>query len=436
MSMAADDDGGRDVAAAHEVAPVPAGRARVLFVTSNFPRWPGDSTTPFILHLARDLRSLGWDVRVLAPHAPGARRAEHIDGVPVERFRYLWPESLQTLCYQGGTLINLRRHKVNFAKLPVFVLSEWAALARRLARGEIDLVHSHWILPQGFTAALAAKPLGIPHIATVHGGDIFALSGPVMTACKRIALQLADAVTVNSSATAAAVARVAPHVDTLVRIPMGASFDSPADPQRIAEVRAKFRRAAGPLLVFVGRLVEEKGVDDLIAAVAILLRTLADLTALIVGDGQDRQRLQRLAEELGVADRVTFAGWVPSEQVRSYISAADLFVGPSKRAPDGWIEAQGLVFIESMLAGTPVIATASGGIVDAIQHDETGLLVPEASPDDIARAVLRLVAEPELAARLRQDGAVLARREFTRDASAKAFSELYKRVLSRRAAPT
>jgi glycosyltransferase involved in cell wall biosynthesis len=189
------------------------------------------------------------------------------------------------------------------------------------------------------------------------------------------------------------------------------------------------------LLIFVGRLVEEKGVSDLLAAVAILRRTLVDVTALIVGDGQERPQLQQLAEELGIADRVTFAGWVASERVHSYVSAADVFVGPSKRAREGGVEGQGLAFIEAMLAGTPVIATASGGIVDAVLHEQTGLLVPEASPDDIAAAVLRLVAEPALAARLRQEGAALARREFTRDASAQAFSELYQHVLSRPAVP-
>lgn len=67
-------------------------KRRVLFVTSNFPRWPGDSTTPFVLHLAQDLIKIGWEVDVLAPHAPGTKKNEIINGVSVERFQYLWPE--------------------------------------------------------------------------------------------------------------------------------------------------------------------------------------------------------------------------------------------------------------------------------------------------------------------------------------------------------
>ena len=71
---------------------------RVLFVTSNFPRWNGDTTTPFVLHLAQDLQAVGWAVEVLAPHAPGAARQEVLDGITVHRFRYFWPEAWQSVC--------------------------------------------------------------------------------------------------------------------------------------------------------------------------------------------------------------------------------------------------------------------------------------------------------------------------------------------------
>ncbi len=92
-------------------------RGRVLCMTSNFPRWDGDSTTPFILHLVQDLQAFGWAVDVLAPHAPGAALKETLGGVRVERFRYFWPEAQESLCYQGGALSNLRRNPFNKFKL-------------------------------------------------------------------------------------------------------------------------------------------------------------------------------------------------------------------------------------------------------------------------------------------------------------------------------
>lgn len=129
----------------------------VLFITSSYPRWPGDATPPFVHHLAQDLRALGWNVHVLAPHAPGAARDEVMDGVPVHRFRYFWPESLQTVCYDGGALVKLRNNRWNFTLIPFLVVAQWLAVQTRVIRRKTVLLHSHWLLPQGFTAACAAR---------------------------------------------------------------------------------------------------------------------------------------------------------------------------------------------------------------------------------------------------------------------------------------
>lgn len=398
---------------------------RILCVTSNFPRWPGDSTTPFVLHLAQDLQQLGWRVDVLAPHAVGAAVRETIGGVRVERFRYLWPSSLETVCYHGGALINLRRSRSNHLKLPALVASECLNLAHRLIGGKYDLLHSHWILPQGFNGILTAGLLGIPHVTTVHGGDIFGLRGALLTMFKRFALRYADAVTVNSSVTERAVTEIAPNIKELHRIPMGVSTHVEKTSPSSVELRNRYRRGNGPLLVFVGRVVEEKGVEDLIKAVDILLPQFPDISGVIVGEGQDRYKYEAMSETFGVSDQVIFTGWVEPNVIPAYLAAADIFVGPSREASDGWIEAQGLTFIEAMVAKTPVIATRVGGIVDSVRHEETGLLVNERSPDEIAKAIERLVREPSLADCLRERGYKLAVNEFSRTFSAKSFSDLF-----------
>lgn len=407
------------------------GRGRVLLTSSNFPRWDGDSTTPFILHLAQDLQALGWRIDVLAPHAPGAALREEIGGVSVERFRYCWPDRLQSVCYQGGALINLRKNRVIFAKLPLLVYAEWAAVTRKLATGRYDLLNSHWILPQGFTGVLAAKPFGVPHVITAHGGDVFALRGRALTRAKAFALRHADAVTANSGATARGIAEIAPQAAAPQRIPMGASDRAP-DRVHVEEIRRSYRRDGGPLVVFVGRLVEEKGVGDLLRAVSILSVDRPDTTALVVGDGQDRALFEGLGRQLGLEDRVAFTGWVDPRQVGDYLAAADVFVGPSRRSKEGWVEAQGLTLAEAMLAGTPVVATDVGGISDTVRHEETGLLVEEASPRQIATAVARLIEAPEFARRLAEGAHAFARENLTRNGTASRFSELFARLSEER----
>lgn len=401
---------------------------RILCMTSNFPRWSGDSTTPFVLHLAQDLQALGWEIDVLAPHAPGCAMRETLDGIDVQRFRYLWPERLQTVCYQGGALINLRKSKANKLKLPALIAAEWAKCATILATRRYDLLHSHWILPQGFTGVLAAKPLRIPHVITVHGGDIFGLRGKLLSRFKQFALKHADAITVNSSVTRQAVGELA-DLGKVEQIPMGVATDRAPDPQLVAELRNQYRSGVGPLLVFVGRLVGEKGVEDLIRAVAHSVQNLPDVCALVVGEGQDRAELEALAAQLGVADRIDFVGWIDPGRMASYLAAGDIFVGPSRRSRDGWIEAQGLTFIEAMLQKVPVVATRSGGIVDSVKHEQTGLLVDERAPDQIAAAILRLTRDAELRNNLSARAYANALEKFSRRSSAARFSELFKRQI-------
>jgi glycosyltransferase involved in cell wall biosynthesis len=310
-------------------------------------------------------------------------------------------------------------------KVPALLVAELWAVLVHLASREFDVVHSHWILPQGLLAGLAATVSRTPHVATIHGGDVFALRGATFARLKLLAMRLADVTTANSTATLQAALDLGAAASRTVRIPMGASEPPPDSATAAMPVRASFRQGAGPLLVFVGRLIEEKGADDLLHAIAILSKNWPDIRALLVGDGQARAELKQLAARLGVAERVTFIGWVDASQVPTYLAAADVFVGPSKRSPQGWQEAQGLSFVEAMLSGVPVVATDSGGITDLVRHEVTGLVVPQNDPASIAAAVERLLRDDELRTSVVATAARLTRAEYTRKIAAERFSALY-----------
>ena len=405
----------------------------ILCLTSNFPRWQGDSTTPFVLHLAQDLQQIGWQVTVLAPHGEGAKRDETLDGIRVRRFRYLLPARLETVCYQGGALINLRKDRFNYAKLPPLIFFEWLQTALWLLKGKFDILHSHWLLPQGFVGALAAAPLGIPHVCTVHGGDVFGLQGQLLKKFKSFAIRHTDAVTVNSSATRRAISSICPNYSALHTIPMGVSAGGypPQHRVQMAGIRSRFRRGQGPLLLFIGRLVEEKGLADLLDAMALLRDRHQDMTLVVIGEGQDRPFFEKQVHDQGLVGQVMFTGWLNSDQIPGYLAAADIFIAPSRTAPDGWVEAQGLTIIEAMMAGLPVIATRTGGIADSVDHEASGLLVPERSPADVATAITRLVDDPALAKRLGLRARHEATAKFSRETSAAQFSQLFESLIRR-----
>lgn len=404
---------------------------RILCLTSNFPRWAGDATTAFVLHLAQDLQELGWQITVLAPHAEGAHRQEYMEGIEVCRFRYLLPSRWQTVCYQGGALINLRKNRWNYAKLPALLFCEWLQTTRHLQTGKFDLLHSHWLLPQGLVGGLAAAPFGVPHVCTVHGGDVFGLQGRLLTKLKAVAVRHADAVTVNSSATRQAVTNICPDYAPLHTIPMGVAVTAcrPQMQEQAAQIRAQFRRGGGPLLLFVGRLVEEKGLPDLIEALAGLRDRLPELTLLVIGEGQDRQLLEQQTQARGLGAQIKFTGWLNAEQIPKYLAAADIFVSPSR------MEAQGLSIIEAMMAHLPVIATRCGGIVDSVRHEFSGLLVEKSDPEALGMAILRLANDPHLADRLRRCAFETAVAKFSRPATAAKFSQLFTSLLKNHSCP-
>jgi Glycosyltransferase Family 4 len=173
---------------------------RILFLASSAPRFAGDATSPFILNMARDISDLGWQVEILAPHAPGLRKTEIINGVTVRRFQYLWPAACQTLCYNGGAAVNLKRNRLNFLAVPFLVTAELLSALIFLVRRHPVLVHSHWVIPQGVVGQLLAL-FGIPHIISVHGADVYGFRGGWMRALKSWALRHSEHVIANSTST-------------------------------------------------------------------------------------------------------------------------------------------------------------------------------------------------------------------------------------------
>jgi len=406
-------------------------RGRLLYVTANFPRWSGDAVPPYTIHLARDLQASGWRVDVLAPHAPGAARSETVDGIHVERFRYLLPEAAQTVCYGSGSLVNLEDRRQDLAKVPLLVAAQLASVARRLLSGRYDLVNSHWALPQAFTTTLVARLAGVPHVATCHGEEFHVLRGRALLPFKRIGLRAADVVTVNSRSTEAALRTQVPGVRSVRRIPMGVTTDVQPDPALVRSLRARHLVGNGPLVMFTGRHVDDKGVDDLLRAIPLVASRLPDVRAIIAGDGRDRETFEKLAAELGVTDRVWFPGWVPDVDLPSYYAAADVFVAPSRPGRTGFIEGQGLTPLEAMIFGTPVVATTFGGYADIIHHERTALAVPGRAPDAIASAIERIAVDRNLAESLTSTGATFAVENYSRRSVADRFTDLFDELIAR-----
>jgi glycosyltransferase involved in cell wall biosynthesis len=362
-------------------------RPKLLILTSTLPRWAGDSEPRFVLDLAHAL-SDRFACTILAPQAVGAARREWLDGVAIVRFPYAPIARWQTLAAPGAIMPNLRKHPLLYALVPALIISQFFALLRMLKRDRFDLVHSHWLVPQGLVLALAGLFVRVPPtLVTCHGADAFTLEFPPLARLKRWALRKADAATVVSRDIAAHLAQA---VKTpLVLIPMG------VDLQRFA----MRDRLSGPdrTILFAGRLAAKKGVDHLIRAMAD--RRLRDrgATLQIIGNGPLREELEQLARTLGVAPQVSFRGSLPHAELARAMQAATIFCAPFVVGTDGDREGTPTILLEAAASGIPIVTSDVGGCGDIIRAGHSGWLLPPGDEEALASALVEALDNPDRA---------------------------------------
>ncbi|MFZ3276518.1 MAG: glycosyltransferase, partial [Acidobacteriaceae bacterium] len=265
------------------------------------------------------------------------------------------------------------------------------------ARHLISLLHAHAALPCGQAAMLLARDLGIPFVVTVHGLDAFStqqVPGWFGQRCSAVSQDVYRA--------AARVICISEQVARRVREGLGAS------PVRISVAyngvdSSLFTPASGPavaneVILSVGNLIPIKAHDLLLRSVAAIAPDQPEVQCSIIGDGSERARLQQLARELCIEDRVHFLGRRPRSEVAAAMRDCTLFALPS------WYEGLGCVYLEAMSAGRPAIACRGQGIEEVICHGENGWLVQPKNIDDLTTALQTLLSDRPLREKLGCNG--------------------------------
>jgi phosphatidylinositol alpha-1,6-mannosyltransferase len=178
------------------------------------------------------------------------------------------------------------------------------------------------------------------------------------------------------------------------------------DPQRFKPSRSPSDVNRPKRIITVARLDLHKGHDRSLEALALVKSKALDFEYLIVGKGDEENRLRLMVKKLGLESKVTFAGYVPDKKLPGVYAGADIFLMASREIPGrlDLIEGFGIAFLEASASGLPVIAGRSGGVADAVRDGETGLLVSADDPKDIAEAICLLLTSPQLCRRLGSEG--------------------------------
>lgn len=364
---------------------------RILVVSSVYPTTPDGNHGSFVREAILRLEPTGAQFSVFAPAYEGSP-SYRLDGVEVYRFRYC-PKPFENLVRDGAPT-KIQRQPLYLIAAALYILLGTVQLFWVCWRKRPDLLHVNWPFPHALMALPASKLLRIPMVFSFHGAELLlARKFGFVAKMLRWMLPMAQGVTANSSFTRSLIGKL--YDGEVQVIPYGLTIEAkPAQRRQPGEV---------PTLLFVGRLDERKGLRYLLEALPLILQQQS-VRLRIVGKGILEAELIQQCQALGLESVVDFLGFVSKEELADEYARCDVFVLPAIIDSKGDTEGLGIVMIEALAHGKPVVATEVGGIPDVIVSGQTGILVQQKDPQALKQAILELLENPQRASLLGECG--------------------------------
>ncbi|MBP5248098.1 MAG: glycosyltransferase family 4 protein [Fibrobacter sp.] len=392
---------------------------KVLVVGSVYPRFEEDNEVPWLRKSVATLQSEGVEVEVLAPSYKGLK-SHTIDGIPVHRFRYA-PKNLEILTHDEGAPTKMAKHpSMQLLAIPYcisgFFKCLWLAKTKKF-----DIIHAHWPFPHALIALGACKLFRIPLVLNFHGAELLLIRKkkwirPIM----KFIIGKANAIFANSRFTASKISAL--RNANIQWSPYGSPLSS-------GKVPPPHERKDRYKILFVGRHIERKGIEYLIQAAKLLDPQKFEVR--IVGKGNLTESLKEFAQKISV-ENVTFTGPLSPDDLRKEYLQSNCFVLPAIVDSKGDTEGLGVVLIEAMQYGLPVVASNVGGIPDVVVNGETGILVPEKDPEALAQAFQKLEKDPAYEAELLKGAEKRIDECFCWEKIAQKQIEIYKKLICRK----
>jgi len=394
----------------------------ILYITTAFPRFSNDSITPWLVKTINLMKNKGVNIDVYTSAYKGLTY-NSINNINVYRFRYFF-SSLERLTHEEMTLERMKKGLI-FKLLPFFYLIFGSlGIIFHCKRRKYDIIHVHWPFPNFIFGYIASNILNVPVVSTFHGVGLRYIKNLKLNLRPFIkwVVKNSNLITVNSSHTEK---ELNPYnVENIEIIPFGASVESKGE--------IEFNNyTEGFRILFVGRLVERKGVEYLLEAIKLLKdREGLSVRLTVVGEGNKKEYLLEKKRKLKLYDKdVIFKGMISEQELIRQYQLCDIFVLPAIIDSTGDTEGLGVVLLEAMSFGKPVIASRVGGIVDIVKDNKTGILVNEKSPSELAQAIKYLIENPEEKRRLSKKGYEFQKKNFSWDSITESLINNYQNLI-------
>lgn len=389
---------------------------KIGVITSAYPEFKDDPHGIFVHRLLKGIaEEEGHEILVIAPFT-GGKSNYAVEGIRVERFNYFYPKRFQSLCGRSGMIDNVKEGFFVKIQLLSFLFFNVVYSLRKLK--EMDIIHVQWPIPNGLGAIFLKKIYGIPYINTVHGEEVY-LSKRYHTifALKWIINNSYKTIT-NSTATRDSCLEVGLDIEKFEVIPFG------VDPEFFRHLDIP-REDNYFNILSVGYLIERKGHEYLIKAMKNVLKRHKNIRLKIVGSGPLEGKLKDIIKDLGLGKEVELIKNVSDKELLYQFNSSDLFVLPSIVDSQGNTEGLGVVLLEAMACGLPVIGSNVGGIPDIIEDGVTGLLVREKDVVGISKSISFLIENKSTCEKISEEGYKRIQDRFTWKYAIKKYIEVY-----------
>jgi glycosyltransferase involved in cell wall biosynthesis len=342
-------------------------------------------------------------------------------------YRYAPIRSLNVFGYAAAMRADVSLRSAAYIAAPLALAAGWRAARSVARRFRATVMHGHWVVPGGVTAAAAAP--GLPLVISLHGSDVYVAEtvAPARVAARQ-AFRRAGFVTACSADLARRAVALGAAPERIETVPYGVDVERfRPDLQVRRTQRQELAVDEGtPLVVAAGRLVRKKGFEYLIEAMA---RLPAAVLA-VAGDGTLAGDLRERARAAGIAERVRFLGNLTQDRVGALLSAADVVCIPSVRDDSGNVDGLPNVLMEALASGTPVVTTAAGGILSVVDDGVTAFVVPERDSAAIAACIGHIIEQPALGRQIGVAARRLVDERFGWDRAAERFEAAYASALA------
>ncbi|MGD0804437.1 MAG: N-acetyl-alpha-D-glucosaminyl L-malate synthase BshA [Candidatus Bathyarchaeia archaeon] len=325
---------------------------------------------------------------------------------------------------QGIDQENVHVHLVNVLEYPLFKYPPYTvALGSEMARvsenENLDVLNVHYAIPHATAAFLAREITGVPYVVTLHGSDVTILgSDPSYKIVNNYSVEKADAVTaVSKFMQREAYERLGIErgVDVIPNFVDTETFT----PAPCESVEVNDSECGG--IIHVSNFRPVKRVTDLVYAMAIVTKDEPNAKLTLVGDGPDRHNVEKLIDTLGLHRNVILTGF--RSDIPNLMRCSDIGVLCSET------ESAPLTLLEGMSTGLPMIATKVGGVLEIVEDGENGLLVPPRHPEEIAKAILRLIRDPKLRRDLGERARKIVLERYTAEKVVNQYIEIFEKVM-------